>query len=72
MLWIGDHFFRDPNAERWYEAIVISARIHPRAIRTMEYADHCDEVWKGELPVLYPSFESWRGDADRYVELETE
>lgn len=68
--WIGGHFFKQAKAAGWYEAIIISARSHPRAIRTMEYADHCDEVWKGNLPVPYPSFESWRRDADRYVELE--
>jgi len=44
-------------------------RSHPRAIRTMEYADHCDEVWISELPSPYPSFEDWRRDADSYVEL---
>ena len=52
-----------------YDAIIISSGIHPRAIRTMEYADHCDEVWNDNLPV--PSFESWRRDADRYVDIES-
>lgn len=70
MLWIGEHFFRDANAEGWYDAILMSAHSHPRAIRTMEYSDHCDEIWT-ELPVPYPSFEAWRRDADRYVELAT-
>jgi hypothetical protein len=67
MIWIGEHFFEDAHAEGWYEAILISATNHPRAIRTMEYFDRCDEIWT-ELPVPYPSFEAWRGDADRYVE----
>lgn len=70
MLWIGDQFFREARTEGWYDAIVLSAGIHPRAIRTMEYSDHCDEVWNDDLPVPYPSFESWRSDADRYVDLE--
>jgi hypothetical protein len=68
MLWIGEHFFQDVKAEGWYDAILISAHNHPRATRTMEYSDHCDEIW-AELPVPYPSFEAWRRDADRYVEL---
>ncbi len=68
VLWIGEHFFQDAKTEGWYEAILISAHNHPRAIRTMEYSDHCDEIWT-ELPVPYPSFEGWRRDADRYVEL---
>lgn len=67
MIWILNHFFQDAKAEGWYDAVVLAARTHPRAIRTMEYADHCDEVWKGDLPVPYPSFEAWRRDADRYV-----
>ena len=69
MLWIGDHFFQDAKREGWFDAILVQARIHPRAIRTMEYADHCDEVWSSEIPNPYPSFEEWRRDADSYVEL---
>ena len=69
MLWIGDHAFPDAKAEGWYDAIVISAGIHPRAIRTMEFADHCEEVWDGQLPVPYPSFEIWRRHADQYVDI---
>jgi len=68
MLWISEHFFPDARSEGWYDAILISARNHPRAIRAMEYSDHCDEIWTG-LPVPYPSFEGWRRDADRYVDL---
>ena len=69
MLWIADHLFQDAKTEGWFEAILIQVRSHPRAIRTMEYADHCDEVWSSELPSPYPSFEDWRRDADSYVEL---
>jgi hypothetical protein len=67
MFWIQNHVFQEAKSEGWYDAIVISAGIHPRAIRTMEYADHCNDLWNGSLPIPYPSFESWRGDADRYV-----
>jgi hypothetical protein len=66
MLWIGEHFFQDAMAEGWYDAILISARIHPRAIRTMEYFEHCDDILDSDLPVPYPSFETWRRDADLY------
>ena len=69
MLWIRDHFFQDAQSEGWYDAVLISARSHPRAIRAMEYCDHCEEIWKSDLPVPYPSFEAWRLDADRYVDL---
>jgi len=69
MLWIADHHFRDAQTEGWFDAILIQVRNHPRAIRTMEYADHCDEIWISALPSPYPSFEDWRRDADSYVEL---
>jgi hypothetical protein len=39
MAWIVDHFFRDAHNEGWFDAILTQARNHPRAIRTMEYAD---------------------------------
>jgi hypothetical protein len=69
ILWIGEHFFQDAQREGWYDAILISARNHPRSIRTMEYCNHCEQIWESELPRPYPSFETWRRDADRYVDL---
>jgi len=69
MSWITGHFFRNARADGWFDAVLIQVRSHPRAIRTMEYADHCDEVWGAHLPIPYPSFEDWRRDADAYVEL---
>ncbi len=68
MTWIADHFFSQAQAEGWFEAILISARRHPRAIRTMEYADHCDALRGSGLPMPYPRFEDWRRDADAYVD----
>lgn len=70
MLWIADHFFQDAKAGGWFDAILVGARNHPRAIRSMEYADHCDEVWSSQMPEPYPSFEDWRRDADAYVDLD--
>ena len=67
--WIADHFFADARAEGWFDAILVEVRNHPRAVRTMEYADHCDELWNSEMPVPYPSFEEWRRNADSYVDL---
>ena len=68
MFWIADHLFQDAKTEGWFDAILVQVRSHPRAIRTMEYADHCDEVWGSQMPEPYPSFESWRQRADSYVE----
>ena len=69
MFWIRDHFFQEAKTEGWFDAVVISAGIHPRAIRTAEYADHCDDIWNTNFPKPYPSFENWRDDADRYVDI---
>jgi hypothetical protein len=70
MLWIGDHYFQDAKTEGWFDAILVQVRSHPRAIRTMEYADHCDEVWSSEMPSPYPAFEDWRREADSYVDVD--
>lgn len=69
MRWIADHCFQQAKAEGWCEAIISAAQIHPRAIRTQEYCDHCDEIWSTGLPVPYPSFEDWRREADSFVDL---
>ena len=68
MCWIGNQYFHDAKAGGWFDAILAEARSHPRAIRTMEYADHCDELWSQQTPEPYPSFEDWRRDADAYVD----
>lgn len=69
MNWVAEHFFENAKAEGWFDAVLVQAQSHPRAIRTMEYADHCDDIWGAHLPNPYPSFEEWRKDADAYVEL---
>ena len=69
MPWIAEHCFQDAQTEGWFDAILVRVRSHPRVIRTMEYADHCDELWSSELPDPYPCFENWRRDADLYVDL---
>jgi len=68
MAWLVDHRFQDAKAEGWFDAILALAHNHPRAIRTMEYADHCDELWSSKTPEPYPSFQDWRKQADGYVE----
>ncbi|HVO59376.1 MAG TPA: hypothetical protein VMT53_00500 [Terriglobales bacterium] len=68
MLWIGDRFFQAAKAEGWFDAILVHVRSHPRAIRTMEYADHCEELRGAELPIPYPPFVRWRRDADSYID----
>ncbi len=67
MIWIADHFFRDAQNEGWFDAILTQARNHPRAIRTMEFADDCDEAGRLHAPKPYPSFQEWRKQADSYL-----
>ena len=69
MCWIANRHFEDAKREGWFDAILNQAHNHPRAIRTMEYADHCDEIAGSQMPEPYPSFEDWRSGADSYVEL---
>jgi hypothetical protein len=70
LCWIKERFFSEAVDEGWFDAVLYMAGMHPRAIRTMEYADYCDELWCPELPQSYPSFEQWRRQADAYVETE--
>ena len=72
MVWIGDQFFGEAKAEGWFDAILVGVRRHPRTIRTMEYANHCDRVTGSHLPQQYPLFDDWRRDADAFVERETD
>jgi hypothetical protein len=67
MTWIADHFFQDAREEGWFEDILTQARNHPRAIRTMEYADDCDEAGRVRAPKPYPPFREWRKQADSYL-----
>jgi hypothetical protein len=69
MLWVADHFFQDAKTAGWFDAMLIQVRSHPRAIRTMEFADHCGKIWDSGMPSPYPSFDDWRREADSYVEL---
>jgi hypothetical protein len=69
MAWVADQFFADAKTEGWIDAILIGVRRHPRAIRTMEYADRGDESRGSDVPVPYPSFDDWRNAADSHVEV---
>jgi hypothetical protein len=71
MSWVGGQFFHDAKTEGWFDAILAQVRNHPRAIRTMEYADHCDELWSSQMPDPYPTLDDWRNEADSYVGVVT-
>jgi hypothetical protein len=67
MTWFGDHEFKDAKTQGWFNAVLAQVCNHPRAIRTMEYADYCDELWTSQMPSPYPSFQEWRNQADSYI-----
>ena len=71
MTRVGDQLFHDAKTEGWFDAILAQVRNHPRAIRTMEYADHCDELWGSQMPDPYPALDDWRTEADSYVAVAT-
>jgi hypothetical protein len=71
MAWIAESFFTDAKAEGWFDAILVGAQRHPRAIRTMDYADHWEEIRGPNLPVPYPYFDDWRRDADAMLSPKT-
>ena len=71
MSWISEHCFCEAKKEGWLDALLMRAGDHPRAIRTREYADRCEEAWGSRLPDPYPSFQEWRGNADSFVEPPT-
>jgi hypothetical protein len=68
MNWIVNLFFDDARRGGWFDAVLSQVRNHPRAIRTIEYADRCDEMWDCRLPNPYPKFAEWRQAADSCVE----
>ena len=70
MAWIVEQFFADAKAEGWLDAILVGVRRHLRAIRTIEYDNHWNELLGPDLPVPYPSLDEWRREADAYVETE--
>jgi len=65
---ISDRYFSDAKKEGWLDALLGRVGDHPRAIRTMEYADHCEKTWGPRLPEPYPLFKEWRRNADSFVE----
>ena len=71
MKWISECRFCDAKKEGWLDALLVRAADHPRAIRTVEYADYCEGAGGSRLPEPYPPFEEWRANADSFVESPT-
>jgi hypothetical protein len=60
--------FQEAQAERWFDAVVYTAELHPRRMKVIDYwslywAGH----WPKGKPALYPSFELWRREAESYM-----
>jgi len=68
LKWGEERFFAEPRKDGWFNAVVYRARAHPRSARTVDYwVFYWDEHWSSYPLDGYPSFESWRREADNYI-----
>jgi hypothetical protein len=62
----GEHF-QEAQAEGWFDAVAYTARLHPRRMKVIDYCScHWNDHWPKSKPLLYPAFEVWRRQAERY------
>ncbi|MFZ0912709.1 MAG: hypothetical protein WBQ76_12830 [Candidatus Korobacteraceae bacterium] len=61
--WIDDHIFGFAKQEGWFNAVTFYAIREPRYQRAEVCCSECTEKWKKAKPILYPSFEEWKGMA---------
>ena len=74
--WNGDQMwhclksshFQEAQSERWFDAVVYTAELHPRRVKVIDYFfSYWSGNWAKGKPVLYPSFEQWRHEAESYT-----
>jgi len=58
--WIHDRVFADAKEEGWLDALIFFSVREPYSQRTWAYWEHCEDEWKRERPVRYPTFDEWR------------
>ncbi len=60
--------FQVAQAERWFDAVVYTAELHPRRVKVIDYFSlYWSGHWRKGKPELYPSFELWRREAESYT-----
>jgi hypothetical protein len=67
LAWVEEHFFQDAKCGGWFDAVVLYAADHTRKTRTERYWAHWDynSNWPGSR---YPAYDTWRKEADDFVE----
>jgi hypothetical protein len=60
--------FQEAQTERWFDAVVYTAELHPRRVKVIDYFSlYWSGHWPKRKPASYPSFEFWRREAESYM-----
>jgi len=65
--WIESRTLAEVGHSLRIEELRAAARDHLRAERVTAYWDVCDAAWSKQPPRVYPDFQEWLPDADRFV-----
>ena len=64
--WIDENVFRQANEAGWLIGVAYYASRELRWDQLWLYWEHCDERWQGARPDVYPTFEAWHEEAQRW------
>jgi hypothetical protein len=60
--------FQEAQAERWFDAVVYTAELHPRRTKVIDYFSlYWSDHWPKRKLASYPPFEFWRREAESYI-----
>ena len=65
-MWEGlkNSHFQEAQSERWFDAVVYIAELHPRRVKVIDYFSlYWSGRWPKSMLTLYPSFDQWRREA---------
>jgi hypothetical protein len=66
--YLKNSHFQEAQTERWFDAVVYSAELHPRRVKVVDYFSlYWSGHWPKRKPASYPSFEFWRREAESYI-----
>src|SRR5208282_473332 len=66
--WLKNLHFQEAQTERWFDAVVYTAELHPRRGKVIDYFSlYWSGHWPKRKPASYPSFECWRREAESYM-----
>jgi hypothetical protein len=64
--WIHTHIFPQAREEGWLDALTFFGVRDLRSQAAWAYWEHCDRKWRRKRPRLYPTFENWWQEAQKY------